>query len=44
MKTRLLLALMISLLASCARPPLKTVPKVDLPRFMGDWYVFAHIP
>ena len=23
---------------------LKTVPKVDLPRFMGDWYVFAHIP
>jgi apolipoprotein D and lipocalin family protein len=44
MKTRLLLALMISFLASCARPPLKTVPQLDLPRFMGDWYVFAHIP
>lgn len=36
------------LLSSCATspstPPLKTVPKLDLPRFMGDWYVFAHIP
>jgi apolipoprotein D and lipocalin family protein len=20
------------------------VPQLDLPRFMGDWYVFAHIP
>ena len=25
-------------------PPLKTVEKVDLPRFMGDWYVIANIP
>ncbi len=25
-------------------PPLVTVPHVDLPRYMGDWYVFAHIP
>jgi len=24
--------------------PLKTVEKVDLPRFMGDWYVIANIP
>jgi len=24
--------------------PLKTVQKVDLPRFMGDWYVIATIP
>jgi apolipoprotein D and lipocalin family protein len=24
--------------------PLKTVEKVDLPRFMGDWYVIATIP
>ncbi len=24
--------------------PLETVPKVDLPRFMGDWYVIANIP
>ena len=27
-----------------ARPPNTTVPKVDLPRFMGDWYVIANIP
>ncbi len=27
-----------------ALPPLKTVEKVDLPRFMGDWYVIANIP
>jgi apolipoprotein D and lipocalin family protein len=26
------------------KPPLPTVPQVDLPRFMGDWYVIAHIP
>lgn len=25
-------------------PPLKTVEQVDLSRFMGDWYVIAHIP
>lgn len=24
--------------------PLRTVPHLDLPRFMGDWYVIAHIP
>ncbi|MFM7604678.1 MAG: lipocalin family protein [Prosthecobacter sp.] len=35
---------MISLLTSCARAPLQKVPKLDLPRFRGDWYVFAHIP
>lgn len=23
---------------------LATIPSVDLPRFMGDWYVIAHIP
>lgn len=28
--------------ASPAEVPL--VPSVDLPRFMGDWYVIAHIP
>jgi apolipoprotein D and lipocalin family protein len=27
-----------------ARPPIPTVPRVDLPRYMGDWYVIAHIP
>ena len=26
------------------RPPIQTVPHVDLPRFMGDWYVIANIP
>ena len=33
--------------ASCstmAREPVKTVAQVDLPRFMGDWYVIANIP
>jgi len=25
-------------------PPLQTVEYVDLPRFMGDWYVIANIP
>jgi apolipoprotein D and lipocalin family protein len=27
-----------------ARPPITVVPAVDLPRFMGDWYVIANIP
>ncbi len=34
-------------LCGCAgtrRPPITTVPHVDLPRFMGDWYVIANIP
>jgi apolipoprotein D and lipocalin family protein len=26
------------------KPPLKPVPHVDLPRYMGDWYVIANIP
>lgn len=25
-------------------PPMQTVESVDLPKFMGDWYVIAHIP
>jgi len=35
------------LLASCAsmrKEPIPTVPHVDLPRFMGPWYVIASIP
>lgn len=34
------------LLAGCAarQAPLETVDHVDLERFMGDWYVIAHIP
>jgi apolipoprotein D and lipocalin family protein len=34
------------LLAGCqaSLPPLETVQRVDLERFMGDWYVIANIP
>jgi apolipoprotein D and lipocalin family protein len=34
------------LLLACAstRPPVHTVQHVDLPRYMGDWYVIAEIP
>ena len=32
-------------LTGCASyPPMKTVDKVNLKRFMGDWYVIANIP
>jgi apolipoprotein D and lipocalin family protein len=27
-----------------SNPAMKTVDSVDLPRFMGDWYVIANIP
>ena len=42
----LVAALMLATLAGCAArgPQLATVPEVDLERFMGDWYVIAHIP
>lgn len=47
-RSALLLAALTTLLAGCAtppaKPPLKTVAHIDLPRFMGDWYVFANIP
>jgi apolipoprotein D and lipocalin family protein len=36
-----------TLLAGCQSaplPPMATVAEVDLPRFMGDWYVIANIP
>lgn len=39
------IALASMLLGACASPqPIPTVPQVDLPRFMGDWYVIANIP
>jgi apolipoprotein D and lipocalin family protein len=40
------LALLAWLAAGCTsmREPLHTVPHVDLPRYMGDWYVIANIP
>lgn len=38
----------ITLLAGCQtappKPPIRTVPQVDLKRFMGEWYVVAHRP
>lgn len=36
--------LLLTLGCATARPPLPTVERVDLERFMGDWYVLAHIP
>ncbi len=33
-----------SMAAAKQRPPLALAPAVDLPRFMGDWYVIASIP
>ena len=39
------LALCTALLGGCvSQPPISTVPQVDLPSFMGDWYVIACIP
>lgn len=43
----LLLLPLVVLLSGCtsgSRLPIATVLRVDLPRFMGDWYVIAHIP
>ena len=38
--------LALSLISGCAAslPPLRTVERVDLKRFMGPWYVIAAIP
>jgi apolipoprotein D and lipocalin family protein len=40
----LLLPACSSMKTAANLPPLKPVPHVDLPRYMGDWFVFAHIP
>ena len=34
----------MTLSACSTSTPIRTVPKVDLERFMGDWYVIANIP
>ena len=36
----------LAILSACAasRPPLRTVDHLALERFMGDWYVIAHVP
>ena len=40
-----LVVLSLLALAGCsAAPSLPTVANVDIPRFMGDWYVIANIP
>lgn len=41
------LAPLLAVLAACQgtrHPPMPTVERVDLARFMGDWYVIANIP
>jgi apolipoprotein D and lipocalin family protein len=45
--TAALLAPALALLGACQstrHPELPPVARVDLPRFMGDWYVIANIP
>ncbi len=37
-------ASLFSACASTSQPNIATVPQVDLPKFMGDWYVIAAIP
>ena len=38
-------AILMTVLSGCSsQPPMATVDQVDLPRFMGDWYVIANIP
>lgn len=39
-----LFAVVLTGCATPSLPPVDTVATVDLPRFMGDWYVIAHIP
>ncbi len=44
---RLLSILGVGFLAGCqtaSQPPIALAGQVDLPRFMGDWYVIANIP
>lgn len=46
-KRLLMMTMLATILSSCAITKLAniaTVPQVDLPRFMGDWYVIAAIP
>lgn len=47
LKKLLMMTFFANLLAGCASTqlaPIATVPQVDLPRFMGAWYVIAAIP
>ena len=47
MKKPILLATAALILGGChsvPQPPIALAEQVDLPRFMGDWYVIANIP
>lgn len=45
MKRRLTALLSVALLGGCAgQPPLRQAKSVDLDRYMGTWYVIAHVP
>lgn len=44
LKRGLILMACFNLMSCSSLPPVKTVQEVDLPRFMGDWYVIACIP
>ena len=46
MSLRVYTILLITLIAGCSsmKQELHTVQHVDLPRYMGDWYVIANIP
>ena len=40
-----LAGIVLAMLSGCTAPdPIRTAESVDLPRFMGDWYVIANIP
>jgi len=39
-----MLTLCVGLVGCRSQPPLAVEPHVDVPRFMGDWYVIACIP
>lgn len=39
-----LLTFFLFLNACMTQPPIKTVTEVDINKFMGPWYVIAHIP
>jgi apolipoprotein D and lipocalin family protein len=44
LRTLLSCSLLLGLGGCNSYPAIKTVEHVDLPRFMGDWYVIANIP
>lgn len=44
-KAAMAISLMIAMTGCASQPPtMPTVDRVDLDRFMGDWYVIANIP